>query len=128
LETQITPDELAERMGVFLRSIAPANNVTGWRAKKAEVLGCTEDAFYKWYMGDNPPQAHFLIRLAGHFGAEFADAILEPAGLETFPIGSEAKRHELGRFIVSLINEHEDWAKRLRDEAGAAGVKLKAVR
>ena len=100
------------------------NNVTGWRAKEAEALNVSEDAFYKWYMGDNCPQAHQIVKMAGRYGAEFADMLLEPAGLETFPIGSETKRHELGRFILSLIHEHEDWATRLRDEAEAAGIKL----
>ena len=128
MKTQITTKELAERVGLYLRSQGPAENITGWRAKKAEILGCDEDTFYNWYMGDNAPQAHYIIRLAGLFGTGFADAILESAGLETFPIGSESKRHELGRFIASLATEHEDWAKRLRDEAGEAGVKLRAVK
>ena len=94
METQITPEELAEKVGVFLRakflrSPAPDNNVTGWRAKEAEAFGVSEDGFYNWYMGDNCPQAHQIVKMAGRYGAEFADVVLETAGLQTFPIGSD---------------------------------------
>ena len=127
MEITDTQDLVAERLGIFLRAAferSQSTNVSGWRAKKAENVGASEDAFYTWYMGDAAPQLHYSVKLAGEFGAEFIDAVYGPAGLEAFPIGSEAKRHELGRFIVSLIHEHEDWATRLRDEAEAAGIKL----
>ena len=94
METQITPDELAAKLGVFLRaeflrSQTSETNVTGWRAKEAEAFGVSEDAFYKWYMGDNCPQAHQIVKMAGRYGAEFANMLLETADLQTFPIGSD---------------------------------------
>ena len=130
MEITDTQDAAAERVGVFLRAAfqrSQSTNVTGWRAKKAEKLEVSEDAFYGWFMGDTAPQLHHSVKLAAEFGAEFIDAVYGLAGLEAFPIGSETKRLELGRFIVSLINEHEDWAKRLRDGAASAGIKLPDV-
>ena len=127
MEANDTQDLVAERGGEFLRAAfqrSQSTNVTGWRAKKAEKIGVSEDAFYGWFMGDTAPQLHHSVKLAAEFGAEYLDAIYGPAGLEAFPIGNETKRHELGRFILSLINEHKDWASRLEDEAEAAGIKL----
>ena len=127
MEVTDTQDAAAERVGIFLRAAfqrSQSTNVTGWRAKKAERVGVSEDAFYTWFMGDAAPQLHSSVKLAGEFGAEYIDAVYGLAGLEAFPIGNEVKRHELGRFIVSLIHEHEDWATRLRNEAEAAGIKL----
>lgn len=130
MEVEVTQDVVAERIGVFLRAAfqrSRSNNVTGWRAKKAERLEVSEDAFYGWYMGDTAPQLHSSVKLAAEFGAEYLDAVYGLAGLEAFPIGTETGRHELEALINSLASEHESMAARLRERAGAAGVKLKVV-
>jgi len=127
LEIEDTQDLVAERIGKFLRSRQPTTNPTGWRAKNAEKVGASEDAFYTWLMGDTAPQLHHSVKLAAVFGGEFLDAVYGIAGLEAFPIGSETGRRELENQITSLASELETMAAELRAKSAPAGVKLRAV-
>ena len=72
-------------------------------------------------MGDNCPQAHQIVKMAGRYGAEFADMLLEPADLQTFPIGSDeidaarlkvglAKIQASAKALVTEIDEVMDGA------------------
>ena len=69
-----------ERIGEALRLCAPEENRSGWMAEQADILRVGERTFSTWFYGRAAPDAENLIKLMGHFGPSFIDAVLAPTG------------------------------------------------
>ena len=106
---EINREVLKLRISTALETLRDAaDNPKRWKGKAVEALGIDPRTFDAWLYGEREPEASQLVALIAYFGLNFANAILDLAGLKALRVDDNVVPKEKLRQVAGRVRALAD--------------------